>query len=294
MFEPLRFWLERHPPDLTPPILGATERPYFRPDAQVPSWEQHVNRILSGSGFTRASLFSGTRPRDRPHALWRALSGKRLLVKEIRSNLMIGWLARTFALRVVLLVRHPCATVASQASLGWGTKRKVIEALLEQPALVQDHLKDDLERLDSDFLDTTAARLAARWAIENRAALAMAARDHRILPVAYEDLVVRPRPGLERIFSFLGWEPTETDWKRILSRVAAGAGGISPTERLRGWRARLPAQDAARVLGVVRSFGIDVYDEGDLPTRSLDAAARPRELPAGQASDLRPQQARRG
>jgi hypothetical protein len=290
MFEPLRFWLERFSPDLTPPVLGATERPYFRPDAQVLSWERHVGRILRGSGFTRRSLFSGRRPRDRPHALWRALSGKRLVVKEIRSNLMIGWLARTFDLRVVLLLRHPCATVASQASLGWGTKRKVIEALLEQPELVQDHLKADFERLDPGSLDTTVARLAARWAVENRVALVMAAQDDRILPVAYEDLVARPRPGLERIFSFLGWAPMESDWRRILSRVAAGSGsGIPAAERLRSWREKLPARDAACVLSVVRSLGIDLYDESDLPARSLDTVARSHVLP----SDRRPPQAQR-
>jgi hypothetical protein len=274
MFEPLRFWLERSPPDLTPPILGATERPYFRPDAQVPSWERHVDRILRGSGFTRRSLLSATRSDDRPRALWRVLTGKRLLIKEIRSNLMVGWLARTFDLRVVLLLRHPCATVASQASLGWGTKRKVIEALLEQPELVQDHLEDDLERLDSGTLDTTVARLAARWAVENRVALAMAASDDRILPVAYEDLLVRPRPELERIFSFLGWEPTQPDWRRILSNAAATSGaGVSVAERLRNWRAKLAPHEAASVLDVVRSLGIDLYDEGELPVRPLAALA---------------------
>ena len=272
MFEPLRFWLERFPPELTPPILGATERPYFRRDAQVPSWEHHVGRILRGSGFTRRSLFSGRRPRDRPHALWRAFSGKRLVVKEIRSNLMIGWLARTFDLRVVLLVRHPCATVASQTSRGWGTKRKVIDALLRQPELVQDHLKDDLERLGSGYLDTTVGRLAARWAVENRVALAMAAQDDRILPVAYEDLLVRPRPELERIFAFLGWAPRESDWRRVLPMAGTGQGsGVPPAERLGSWKTRLPAQEAACILRVVRSLGVDFYDEGDLPTRPLAA-----------------------
>lgn len=273
MFEPLRFWLERSPPDLTPPILGATERPYFRPDTPVPSWERHVDRILRGSGFTRRSLFSATRADDRPAALWRVLTGKRLLIKEIRSNLMVGWLARTFGLRVVLLLRHPCATVASQARLGWGTKRKVIDALLEQPELVQDHLKDDLERLDSGALDTTAARLAARWAVENRVALAMAASDDRILPVAYEDLLVRPRPELERIFSFLGWEPNQPDWRRVLSAATTSGAGASAAERLRSWRAKLSPRDAARVLDVVRSLGVDVYDEDDLPVRPLAAPA---------------------
>ncbi len=136
-----------------------------------------MDRILRGSGFTRRSLLSATRSDDRPRALWRALTGKRLLIKEIRSNLMVGWLARTFDLCVVLLLRHPCATVASQASLGWGTKPKIVDDLLLQRELVEDHLKNALPQFDSGVPDSTPARLAIRWAVENRVALAMAASD---------------------------------------------------------------------------------------------------------------------
>jgi hypothetical protein len=281
MFEPLRCWLERIPPDLSPPIFDASDRPYFRAEAKIPSWEHYVERILRGSQFTRRTLFSGRRPSDRPHALWRALTGRRLVVKEIRSNLMLGWLASTFDLRVVLLVRHPCATVASQASRGWGTQRKVIDVLLRQPELVQDHLMDDLERLGSAFPDTTAARLAIRWAIETRIALAMAAQDDRILPVAYEDLLLRPRAELERIFAFLGWAPRDSDWRRVLSRTGHGP---TPAERLGSWKARLAAQESACILAVVRSLGVDLYDESELPTRSLSAASARRAGVIGEAA----------
>ncbi len=220
LYEPFHSWYAQFPPDLTPQISDASDRYYFRTDAEIPSWKRYIEHILGGSGFTRRTLFAGRQAHDRPHALWRALTGKRLVVKEIRSNLMLGWLARTFDLRIVLLVRHPCATVASQASRQWGTKRNVVELLLQQPELVQDHLQD-LEQLTPAVLDTPVKRLAARWALENRIALATAARDDRVLPVAYENLVMCPRSELERIFTFLGWELSTPDWRRVLSSSPA-------------------------------------------------------------------------
>lgn len=268
LFEPLHSWFARFPPDLTPPISDASDRPYFRTNAEVPSWKRYIEHILGGSGFTRRTIFAGRRPHDRPHALWRALTGKRLVVKAIRSNLMLGWLARTFDLRIVLLVRHPCATVASQASRQWGTKRNIVEVLLRQPELVRDHLKDDLERLAPVVLDTPVKRLAARWALENRIALAMVAHDDRMLPVAYENLVMYPRSELERIFAFLGRNLSKSDWRRTLSRSRKGlCSVVPPTELLGRWKSRLSAQEIEDILAVVHSLGVDFYDEGSLPTR---------------------------
>lgn len=268
LYEPLHSWYAKFPPNLIPPISDASDRPYFRTDAKIPSWQRYIEHILGGAGFTRRTLFSGIRPHDRPHALWRALTGKRLVVKEIRSNLMLGWLARTFDLRIVLLVRHPCATVASQANRQWGTKRNVVEVLLRQPELVQDHLQDDLERLTTVVLDTPVKRLAARWALENRIALTTAAHEDRVLPVAYENLVMSPRAELERIFSFLGWELSESDWRRVLSRSRQGLSQVlPPDEWLARWKSRLSAQESADILAVVHSLGIDLYDDAKLPTR---------------------------
>lgn len=164
---------------------------------------------------------------------------------------MLGWLARTFDLRIVLLVRHPCATVASQLNRKWGTKRNVMEVLLRQPELVQDHLQDDLERLTTVVLDTPVKQLAARWALENRIALEMAARDDRVLPVAYENLVMSPRAELERIFTFLGWELSQSDWRRVMSRTRKGLSHVvPPAELLDRWKSRLSAQEIADILTV--------------------------------------------
>jgi hypothetical protein len=288
LYEPLHSGLVRFPPDMTPRISDPGDRYYLRTDAEVPSWKRYVAHILGGSGFTRGTMLAGRRPIDRPRAVWRAFTGKRLVVKEIRSNLMVGWLARSFDLRVVLLLRHPCATVASQASRGWGASRKMLDVLLQQSDLVQDQLKDDIARITSEGApDTTLTRLATRWAIESRVALAMAAHDERILPVAYEHLLLRTRPELERIFAFLGWEVKPSDWRRVRARAEPRAGGISPGERLGRWKKQLPEAAAAEILGVVRSLGIDFYGEGEVPTRPIAPGRRDAgSAPSEPATDL--------
>jgi hypothetical protein len=46
---------------------------------------------------------------------------RRRIIKEIRSNLMLRWLAGISPCTpVVLLVRHPLAVAASWLQLGWG------------------------------------------------------------------------------------------------------------------------------------------------------------------------------
>lgn len=271
LYEPLHSWFASFPPDLDPAITDAGDRPYLAVDARNPSWHRYIGHVLGGWGFTRRTLLAERRLHEVPGAAWRALAGTRLVVKAIRSNLMLGWLTRNFDVRVVLLVRHPCATVASQIGRAWGTKRNVVEVFLRQPALRADHLRDDLETLTPEVLDTPVKRLAARWAIETRVALREAERNPRVLPVTYEDLLQEPQPWLERIFAFLDWTLSPGDWRAVLARHRASAEGALPVaQRLERWRMRLPEAEAEDVLRVVRSLGVDLYG-GSAGDRSVPA-----------------------
>lgn len=266
LYEPLHSWFASFPEDLSPAITDASDRPYIRVGSSNPSWTRYIARVLEGRGFTRRTLLSGVPARQRPRAIWRALAGNRLVIKEIRSNLMLDWLTSTFGVRVILITRHPCAVVASQAARNWGTKRNVLDSFFSQPEFVEDHLRGDLHHLNRDNLDTGLKRLAARWAIENRVALETARNNDMVLPVAYERLVLNSRSELEKIFDFLNWPIDRRGWcaiERQLNR--AGKDQPSVDGRLSRWRTWLQPREIDDILAVTRSLGIKCYDECIMP-----------------------------
>src|SRR5450755_3422533 len=63
------------------------------------------------SGYARDVVTGRTR-HQRVDMYNRRLISTRRLIKEVRANLMIGWLAQRFpGMRILLLLRHPLATV---------------------------------------------------------------------------------------------------------------------------------------------------------------------------------------
>ena len=267
LYEPLHPGLASFPEDLNPAITDAGDRPYIRAGSNNRSWTNYISSILSGRGFTRRTLFTGIPKHQRPRAIWRAFTGKRLVVKEIRSNLLIEWLTGEFGVRTIVIVRHPCAVVASQLVRNWGTKRNVLDPFLSQPDFVEDHLAGCLDYLNGENLDTVPKQLAARWAIENRAALEVARNNNRVLVVAYEQLVLDSHAELRKAFEFLGWPVDDRVWRTVERHLNPEA--LSrPHDWLGQWQSRLDPRLVDDILAVTRALGVTRYDERILPVAS--------------------------
>jgi len=92
---------------------------------------------------------------------------KRLLVKCIRANLMVDWLANRLNYTVAMIIRHPCSVVESQYRLGkiWNP-RPVIDRYKSNSKL---HALTDgrYESLLAGKLSTIEA-LCLNWVIENQ------------------------------------------------------------------------------------------------------------------------------
>jgi hypothetical protein len=101
---------------------------------------------------------------DRPLA--HQLLPDRYLIKEIRANLMLGYIHDHFQPRIIHVLRHPCAVVASRTRLDW---RVNLGDLLQQEDLLEDELAGlagDIGRARSDCV----ASHAIGWAVESRVA----------------------------------------------------------------------------------------------------------------------------
>jgi len=188
-----------------------------------------------------------------------ALVARRRLVKDIRANLLLGWLADNFpGMPMVLLMRHPCAVVSSRLALGW---RDNLDETMAQGDLVEDHLTavEDHIRAARDPFE----RHLFLWCIDNRVPLRQF-RPGAIHLCFYENLVAHPEPELRRLFAFVGREYDDG----VLGRL----GRPSPTSRpngrpsLDGWRGRVGGGQLERAVEVLDLFGLDgIYGRGTMP-----------------------------
>lgn len=189
--------------------------------------------------------------------------GARLLIKTIRTHLMLGWLqAHAPAAPLVFLLRHPCAVAASRVQLGWGTH---LEEMLGQPDLVARYLapvEARLRGLTDPFLQHVAT-----WAIENAVALEQLRQPVHV--VHYEHLCADFGDELARLFAFIG-RPAPGSTAALRDRpsqlVAEHSAVVTGGDRVTAWRDRCTPEQIERAVEVLTWFDLDrVYTADSLP-----------------------------
>ena len=186
-----------------------------------------------------------------------ALSRRFWVVKFVHANLRLGWMCDRFALRApALIVRHPCAVVASQLKM-W------------QAHCWRDEEREDFLTRWPEFrsllqgVETPVQKLAATWCMEQFAPLSLP-RPWPFRLVAYERLVREGPDELGRLLA--AWDLSVPSGALTRLRVAS-----TTTQRdshvLRGgdplaaWRQKLDASQVTQVLDVVAAFGLDFYND---------------------------------
>jgi len=213
------------------------------------------------------------------------LRGRRAMLDDPFAVLSTGWLVERMGCQAVVLVRDPVTFVGSWRKLGWSMH---FHELLEQPALVRDHLGPYVDRMRSligspDWL----ARTCLLWELTYD----IVDRSFRELPgvhlVGYEDLVADPVPGFQRLYEQFGltWSPEAR--ARVEAATSGGSesatgshrwslrGGLSRTAyrpmssetALSTFRSRLTPEEIERVRELTAPVAARV-----LPRRRLDGA----------------------
>jgi Sulfotransferase family len=227
--------------------IGFGDRTYIPPDGERPDMEAYLRRVLTGRTLNRWTLqhtnvFDVCRVRQ-----W--------IVKFVRANMLLPWLVRRFPVRrPLVLIRHPCAVVASQSRIGaW--KHPVIP---DCPEFFDayPHLRSICSRLK-----TQEEILAARWCMDNFVPLSTPP-PHAWRVVPYERLVRDGPRELQRIFSELNVAMP----REATTRLRTPSASATPRSRIRhgldpldGWRSILSPVQCQRVLDVTAAFGLDVY-----------------------------------
>lgn len=124
---------------------------------------------------------------------------RKRLIKDVRANLFLAWLKRSFPnIKIVYLLRNPFSVAKSYMRLGWSNVD--LNRLTKQKDLMENHFSDDIDffmNIRDPFL-----KLMVLWSIENIVALRELEKNDAVV-VAYEDLLLEPKRELERIFSHL-------------------------------------------------------------------------------------------
>lgn len=245
-----------------PEASGLSLFTYARPGQSYPEFYSLVERILTGQVSNDWTNKEGV-----PLLYWR------ILVKEIRGTLALGWIDDQFHPKIVYITRHPCAVVASRVKLEWETH---LDEMLDQSELVEDYLEPFLEVIQS--ATTECRRHAAMWAIQNLVPLRQLP-EHEWCFVTYEQLVSHPVIESKAILDQLGMRTTM--WTRRAigrpSRVSREDSAIIlGRDPLTAWRQELSKSDVSDILAIVRDFGIRLYSEDPMPHLELvDTGTRP-------------------
>jgi len=181
---------------------------------------------------------------------------KRRVIKDIRANLMLGWLSDCWpALKIIYVVRNPVSTVASmleRSSSGWGFDWDP-KFVLEQEELMDGCLAPFRKILEANHEHD--ARLMLRWCVENYVALNQLAGKTNIKLVSYDALSKNPMLW-KGIFEFIDWPFDEGRFAAQVkqqSKTAATGKGIE-SKKFHSGKERITS-----LTKLVDQFGLDEY-----------------------------------
>jgi hypothetical protein len=203
--------------------------------------------------------------------LWRRLRGARPLLKDPIALFSAEWLAETFGMDVVILIRHPAAFASSLKRLGWTFP---FPDLLAQPQLLQTHLapfEDDIRRVHA-APDDVIDHAVLIWRILHYAILKYRVRHPEWVFVRHEDLSLRPVDEFRTLFARLGLDFREEVRRTVesfTSRANASEAPAGAVHELRrdsranvwNWAHRLTPAEVARVRAGTEDLARHFYPE---------------------------------
>jgi len=191
------------------------------------------------------------------------------VVKVVRGNRLLPWIAKRFKLRgIYMIIRHPCATIASQLRTGAGVP-KLPPSTLKKLLIYEIYRIAELNQSSEivkklDNINTMVEALAAIWALDYYIPLYYR-RYGWWYTVVYEKLVLEGMKELKNIFQHIN-EGVPREATKTLRRYSVTAWVKKevvedPRELLGKWKKKLSKKQINNILKVVHWFGLDFYTE---------------------------------
>jgi len=230
---------------------------YFRGEDDCRVQKEYLRKVYTGADLSTRTLTS------LEFSLSSLVGCSGYVVKHVNANMMLHRIMEWFPVRAILMIRHPCAVVASQVKHGgWDHLDGENTTLLYKLAESFPHLREVYREID-----TLEEFLAFKWAIRTHVPLSQPT-PHPWCLTTYERLVVEEEKEVERIFECLG-EPIPEKAKSRLNRPSATAGKDAhirqEKKQLAGWTEQLNPDQVNQILRTVRAVGVTCYDESLTP-----------------------------
>jgi len=233
-----------------------------------------ISRTIQFEYGTALELSAVRSPKDvlrfaRDYFSWKynRLSNARAVVKDPIALLSAEWLADRFDMDVVIMVRHPCAFVASIVKAGW---KLPLGSFLAQDSLMREKL-DPYRTEISDAVEAEDDRLkqaAVTWKILYSAAARYRAAHSDWIFLRHEDISAQPMEEFDRLADRLGIITNEKQRSFIRKSTSGGSDRLGSLRRdsranVLGWKNRLTANEIDRIQEITRPVAGEFYEETD-------------------------------
>ena len=178
-------------------------------------------RSVKGAGLFALDLSRSVRYR---------LRRPRPLLKDPIALFSAEWLAHSFDVEVVVMIRHPAAFAASVKRLGWRFK---FRGWLAQDALLRDWLhpfEAQMRRCAAEDVDIIEQAIVM-WSAMHHVIKELRDRHHSWSFIRHEDLAAAPLDGFQDLYRRLQLQWSE----RVRSKIIRHSNTRNPAE-LKGWR----------------------------------------------------------
>jgi hypothetical protein len=249
---------------------------YYISSANESEFREHLAHAIHPT-FNRISLMNlatEMKATKRIRPLTKYISSffqKRSLVKAPLALFSAPWLANTFDMDVVIVVRHPAAVISSYKSLNWSHP---FSHFLKQPALMEEHLADfadeitDFARNEHDMVE----QIALLWKLAHHMILKYRQANPDWIFVRHRDLARDPSYGFQEIFKQLNLPFSEKVRQKIMNHSAtiniSGAENPYSISRHSGqtiwsWQNHLTPKDICRVRKRVEGVSEEFFKDED-------------------------------
>jgi len=256
-----------HPARFPEAVRSGFSARTYRPAGET--WvtgEEYLKRVFTGK--ISSSRFAGMED------FTSAILSDKLVVKFIRATRLLPWLSEKFDVRqIILLIRHPCAVVASQSRSGYSGYNNLLSGRDVGPG--KEEILNEAREIDSvdetiikkiERITTPEELLATAWCIDNYVPLT-STQKHKWLLAPYEKLTMNSPGSIKEIADMCGIVFSRKNLKNITtpSRTASNDLKISDIRQLSKWKDHLSKEQIAKILNIVSAFGLDFYNDAIFP-----------------------------
>jgi hypothetical protein len=223
-------------------VRSLPEHPYLSERAGTLQQAMVVERVLAGR--VRSPWVD---------QLARPMIARKRIVKDIRAHGLVGWAADMWPrMRIVYVLRHPLAVMASSSALNWTDR---LDRRLRQSGMMDDHLVAHAEFLTS--LRDPWERAVASWCVDNLVFL-RTVDPRRVSLVVFEQAVTNPGHELEQLVVSVG-QPVDDlllAASEQPSRMSRADRPAASSSRVHGWTVELDPGLQRRAHQVIDELGL--------------------------------------